>query len=85
MLAPLEVRIRLSSSLAQLASAPLLRLELPAGATVEDLDDRLAGTAPELAPALASALPVLDGEPVERARTLAHGQEVALVTTVAGG
>jgi len=79
------VRIRLGSSLARLAPAPLLRLELPAGATVEDLYDRLAGTAPDLGPALASAVPVVEGRHVGRDRMLSAGQEVALLTPVAGG
>jgi molybdopterin converting factor small subunit len=63
----------------------MLRLELPAGATVEDLYDRLASSTPELGPALASALPLVEGEHVERERRLLHGQEVALLTPVAGG
>jgi molybdopterin converting factor small subunit len=79
------VRIRLGSSLARLAPAPLLTLELPDGATVEDLYDSLATRAPDLAPALASALAVLEGEHVERGSALANGQEVALLTPVAGG
>jgi molybdopterin synthase catalytic subunit len=79
------VRIRLGSNLARFAPAPMLALELPGGATVEDLYARLAATMPELAPALASALPVLEGEHIERERTLSPGQEVALLTPVAGG
>ena len=63
----------------------MLRLELPNGATIEDLYDRLAGTNPELGPALASALPLVEGEHVERRRPLSHGQEVALLTPAAGG
>jgi molybdopterin converting factor small subunit len=63
----------------------MLTLELPTGATVEDLYDRLAGTNPELGPALASALPLVEGEHVERQRTLSPGQEVALLTPAAGG
>jgi molybdopterin converting factor small subunit len=79
------VRIRLGSSLARLAPAPMLSLELPDGATVADLYDRLAGTAPELTPALAAALPLVEGEHIERGHRLAHGQEIALLTPVAGG
>jgi len=81
----LEVRIRLGSGLARLAPAPVLRLELPSGATVDDLYDRLASSTPELGPALASALPLVAGEHVERERRLSHGDEVALLTPVAGG
>jgi molybdopterin converting factor small subunit len=63
----------------------VLTLELPNDATVEDLYDRLASTSPEFGPALASALPVVEGAHVEREQTLSHGQEVALLTPVAGG
>jgi molybdopterin converting factor small subunit len=79
------VRIRLGSNLARFAPAPMLKLELPAGATVEDVYAGLAGTAPELGPALASALPVVGGAHVERSRALSPGEEVALLTPVAGG
>jgi molybdopterin converting factor small subunit len=79
------VRIRLGSSLARFAPAPLLSLDLPDGATVEDVYDALTNATPELAPALASALPVLGGVHVERSRTLAPGAEIALLTPVAGG
>lgn len=79
------VRIRLGSSLARFAPAPLLQLELPDGATIEDLYDCLSTRTPELAPALASALPVLGGVHVERSRTLSPGEEIALLTPVAGG
>ena len=79
------VRIRLGSHLARFAPAPMLKLELPAGATVEDLYARLASNTPELGPALASALPVVAGAHVERTRTLSAGEEVALLTPVAGG
>ncbi|MBV9005995.1 MAG: MoaD/ThiS family protein [Solirubrobacterales bacterium] len=81
----MEVRIRLGSGIARFAKAPMLRLELPAGATVDDVYERLAAGHPELAPALRSALPVLRGVHVERGRQLAHGDEVALLAPVAGG
>jgi molybdopterin converting factor small subunit len=80
-----EVRIRLGSGIARLAPAPMLRLELPDGATVEDLYDSLALTHPQLAPALRSALPVVAGVHVERGHPLAQGDEVAILSPVAGG
>jgi molybdopterin converting factor small subunit len=79
------VRIRLGSSLARFAPGPLVNLELPDGATVEDVYAGLTDATPELAPALASALPVLGGVHVERSRTLCPGEEIALLTPVAGG
>jgi MoaE-MoaD fusion protein len=80
-----EVRIRFGSGIAGFAPAPMLRIELPDGATVEQLYDHLAAAHPELAPGLRSALPVVQGVHVERARTLAQGDEVALLSPVAGG
>lgn len=63
----------------------MLSLELPDGATVDDLYDRLATAHPEIAPALVSALPLVAGAHVLRGQVLAHGDEVALLTPVAGG
>jgi molybdopterin converting factor small subunit len=79
------VRIRLGTNLARFAPAPLLELELPTGATIDDLYAGLAGRSPDLGAALASALPVVGGAHVERSRTLSPGEEIALLTPVAGG
>ncbi len=79
------VRIRLGSNLVRFAPAPVLKLELPAGATIEDLYAGLARSTPELGPALASALPVVGGAHVERTRALEPGEEIALLTPAAGG
>lgn len=81
----MEVRIRLGSGIARLAPAPVLSLDLPDGATVEDLYDRLARSHPDLAPALRSALPVVHGAHVERDTALAGGDEVALLSPGSGG
>jgi MoaE-MoaD fusion protein len=80
-----EVRIRLGNGIARFAPAPMLRLELPDGATVEQLYERLAAVHPELAPALRSALPIVGGEHVPRGALLMGGEEVALLAPVAGG
>ena len=81
----MEVRIRLGSSIARFSPSPMLSLDLPDGATVDDLYEILARSHPGLAPALGSALPVVGGAHVERDRSLAHGDEVALLSPVAGG
>ncbi len=81
----MEVRIRLGSAIARLAPAPSMSLELPDGATVDDLYRRLADGHPELAPVLRSALPLLAGAHVDREHVLVGGDEVALLTPVAGG
>jgi molybdopterin converting factor small subunit len=80
-----EVRIRLGTGLARLAPAPRLTLELPDGATVEELYKRLGASNPELAPALGSALPVIQGAHVDRGQILSQGDEVALLTPLSGG
>jgi len=63
----------------------MLRLELPNDATVEQLYDCLAAARPELGPALSSALPLVAGEHVGWDRRLCHGEEIALLTPLAGG
>jgi molybdopterin synthase sulfur carrier subunit len=80
-----RVRVRLGAGLNRFAAAPNLAFELPETATVDDLLAALADDQPQLAPALRSALPVLGGAHVERARPLADGEEVALLMPVAGG
>jgi molybdopterin converting factor small subunit len=81
----MEVRIRLGAGIARLASTPLLAVELPDGATVDTLYERLGEDHPDLAPALRSALPVIGGRHAERSQSLAHGDEIALLIPVAGG
>jgi molybdopterin converting factor small subunit len=75
-----EVRIRFGTSIARFAPAPVMALELPAGATVADVYDQLSGT-----DAVRSALPIVGGVHVERGQTLAPGDEVALLTAISGG
>jgi molybdopterin converting factor small subunit len=80
-----QVRIRLGSGMARLAPAPTLTLQLPEGATIDELYESLGQSHPELAPALRSALAVVGGSQVERRRPLRHGDEVALLLPVSGG
>jgi molybdopterin synthase sulfur carrier subunit len=75
----------MGAGLARRSSAPLLSVELPAGATVEDLYDHLERAEPGLAPALRSALPVVAGEHVARGTVLADRQVVSLLLPVSGG
>ncbi|MGZ4181654.1 MAG: MoaD/ThiS family protein [Solirubrobacteraceae bacterium] len=81
----MKVRIRLGSAIARLAPAPTLSIELPDGATVEDLYERLGAAHPEIAPALGSALALVEGAHVRRGQPLSNGDEVALLTPVSGG
>ena len=81
----MQVRIRLGAGLARLSTAPALTLDMPEGATVEDLVARLGEREPDLAPALRSALPVIAGSHAEAGRRLEDRQEVALLLPVSGG
>jgi molybdopterin converting factor small subunit len=80
-----QVRVRLVAGLSKLAGRPRLELRLEDGATVADLLRRLGEDNPQLAPGLPSALPVVAGSHVPRDRRLADGEEVALLSPVAGG
>jgi molybdopterin converting factor small subunit len=80
-----HIRIRLGSAIARLAPSPNLSIELPDGATVEDLYERLGATHPEIEQALGSALALVEGTHVPRGQALSNGDEVALLTPVSGG
>ena len=81
----MRIAVRLGSGLAQLAGGPRLAVEVAEGATVEDVLTRVAEERPAVAPGLPSALPVVRGIQVGGTRVLADGDEVALITPVAGG
>jgi molybdopterin converting factor small subunit len=81
----MQVRVRLGPGLARLAPSPLVSLELEEGATVADACRHLAAEQPRLAAALGAALPVISGVHAERGHPLAPGDELALLTPVAGG
>lgn len=81
----MEVRIRLGSGIARYARSPLLTLDLPDDATVDDAFARLTQDNPALAPALRSALPVIAGTHADRHQTLRPGVELALLAPVSGG
>jgi molybdopterin converting factor small subunit len=80
-----QVRVRLGTGLTRFSRAPALTVELADGATVDDLFARLRDSEPELAPALRSALPMIDGSHAERRRRLEDREEVALLLPVSGG
>jgi molybdopterin converting factor small subunit len=80
-----RIRVRLGAGLSRFADAPQLSIDLADGASVDDLLAALGAQQPQLAPALASALPVVAGTHVERAQRLRAGDEVAFLIPVAGG
>jgi molybdopterin converting factor small subunit len=82
-----QVRVRLGTGLTRFSRtrAAALTVELDDGATVDDLLASLRHSEPELAPALRSALPMIDGAHAELRRRLEDREEVALLLPVSGG
>jgi molybdopterin converting factor small subunit len=80
-----QVRVRLVAGLSQLAGRPRLEFDLEDGATINDLLRRLTDAHPALAKALPSALPVVGGSHARRDQPLHDGDEVSLLSPVAGG
>jgi sulfur-carrier protein len=81
----MRIDVRLGSGLSRLAGAPRLAVEVADGATVGEVLVRVAQERPALAPGLPSALTVVDGTQVGGERVLSEGDEVAVLTPVAGG
>jgi molybdopterin converting factor small subunit len=81
----MRIDVRLGSGLSQLAGGPRLAVDVAAGATVDDLLARVAHERPAIAAGLPSALTVVHGVQVGGERVLAEGDEVAVLTPVAGG
>jgi sulfur-carrier protein len=81
----MRIDVRLGPGLSRLAGGPRLAVDVADGATVGDLLGRVAEEQPVLAAGLPSALTVVRGTQVGDERVLAEGDEVALLTPVAGG
>jgi molybdopterin synthase sulfur carrier subunit len=81
----MRIDVRLGSGLSRIAGSPRLAVEVADGATVGDVLVRVAHDQPALAAGLPSALTVVHGTQVGGERVLAEGDEVAVLTPVAGG
>ena len=81
----MRIDVRLGPGLSRLAGGPRLAVDVAPGATVRDVLDRVASECPALAVGLPSALTVVHGVQVGDERVLAEGDEVAVLTPVAGG
>jgi molybdopterin synthase sulfur carrier subunit len=80
-----HVHVRLGAGFSRILGRAQLQLELPAGATVDDLLLRVGEAHPDLASGLGSALIVVDGSQAGSQRELREGERVALLLPVAGG
>ena len=81
----MDVRVRLFAGLRALAGGDELRLDLPAGATVAALRDRMALDYPALISFLPTLVCAVDEEVVDQAHILREGEVVDLVPPISGG
>jgi molybdopterin converting factor small subunit len=81
----MRIDVRLGPGLSRLAGNARLAVDVAEGATVDDVLVRVARERPALAAGLPSALTVVHGAQVGGERVLAEGDEVAVLTPVAGG
>jgi molybdopterin converting factor small subunit len=81
----MRIDVRLGSGLARVAGGSRLGVDVEDGATVGDVLRRVAEDRPALASGLPGALTVVGGSQVGGDRVLREGDEVAVLTSVAGG
>ncbi len=81
----MEISVRLSLGLAKSAGSARWLVDLPEGATVADLLDRLCAEHPDLAQQLSATVTVISGQTVDRSTPLSSGQEIAFLTPISGG
>lgn len=81
----MEIPVRLSSGLARSMGNTRITIQLEPGARVSDLLDRLCLEYPELTDKLNGTVAVVNGKTVDRSEPLYAGQEVAILSPIAGG
>ena len=81
----MRIDVRLGSGLSRIAGSPRLAVDVADDATVGEVLVRVAQERPALAAGLPSALTVVHGTQVGGEQVLAEGDEVAVLTPVAGG
>jgi molybdopterin converting factor subunit 1 len=79
------VSVRMFARARDLAGTSLLRLQLPAGATVAELRRSLADACPALTPLLAHSALAVENELADDDRVLTAEAEIALLPPVSGG
>ena len=81
----MRTRVLLFAALREAAGARELLIELPAGASVSELRERLAADHPRIAPLLGNAAAAVNEEYVPGDQPLTEGDVVALIPPVSGG
>lgn len=80
-----NVHVRLFAGLHQLIGERELEMQLPDGATIAQLRDRLGERYPVVNALLPTLVCAIDEEYVEPSQTLHEGDHVALIPPVSGG
>ena len=75
----MQIRVRLSSGLAEPIGIARLNMSLEENASVADLKEAICQQYPELREGFAAAIPVLMGQHVAFSESLSNGQEVAFL------
>lgn len=81
----IQVRVRLSSGLAEPIGIPRMSITVEDNATVADLKETICESYPELRPGFGVAIPIVSGRHVTFSEPLSKGQEIAFLLPVAGG
>ncbi|RPJ69833.1 MAG: molybdopterin converting factor subunit 1 [Acidobacteria bacterium] len=81
----MRVRVRLFARLREIAGSDELPLDVPEGATVEDVWERLAAAHPSLAAHRRSVSAALNAEFARMHTRVGAGDEVAFLPPVSGG
>jgi molybdopterin converting factor subunit 1 len=81
----MRTRVLLFAALRDSAGGREVTVDLPSGATVSDLRDRLAASHPRLAPLLPNVAVAVNEEYAPSDQALNEGDVVALIPPVSGG
>jgi molybdopterin synthase catalytic subunit len=81
----MKVYVSLFAGLKELVGQPKVTLELPEGATVDQLRDRLSEEYPRVIPFLPTLVCAVDEEYVSPDHPLSDGDDIALIPPVSGG
>ncbi len=84
-MSPMRIQVLLFASARDAAGASSIELDLPAGATVEDVRGALSSAFPALGPRLPHVRFAVDREFAAAGAALHEGAEVAVIPPVSGG
>jgi molybdopterin converting factor subunit 1 len=81
----MRITVKLFAAARDLAGTDQMGVELPAGATIGELRERLSETCPSLAPLLAHVMFAVDAAYAADDAPVPHDAEIACIPPVSGG